>query len=125
MRLVQARSRLCGGSPCAIEGAHVLRPQASAAGNFRGMDLSAQWLDWMQWPAMGATALAAWLVGSDRERRRSAGFWMFLASNVMWILWGLHDGALALIALQIALAALNIRGVFKTEVKERVEGIAS
>jgi hypothetical protein len=30
-------------------------------------------------------------------------------------LWGWHDGAYALIALQLALAALNMRGVSKTE----------
>ncbi|MFC5498883.1 hypothetical protein ACFPOE_15145 [Caenimonas terrae] len=81
------------------------------------MDFSAQWLDWMQWPAMLATVLAAWLVGSDRERRRSAGFWVFLASNALWIVWGVHDGAMALIALQLALAALNLRGVFKAKAK--------
>lgn len=85
------------------------------------MDFSAQWMDWMQWPAMLATVLAAWLVGSDSEERRSAGFWMFLASNVLWILWGLHDGAIALIVLQLALAALNIRGVFKTEAKQQAQ----
>lgn len=79
------------------------------------MDFSADWLNFMQWPAMVATVLAAWLVGSDSESRRSSGFWMFLASNVLWVLWGLHDGAMALIALQVALATLNIRGVFKTE----------
>ena len=75
----------------------------------------AEWLDWIQWPAMLATVLAAWLVGSNDKRRRNIGFWVFLASNVLWIGWGLHDGAHALIALQISLAALNIRGVFKTE----------
>lgn len=85
------------------------------------MNFSADWMDWMQWPAMLATVLAAWLVGSDREGRRSAGFWVFLASNVLWILWGLHDGAMALIALQIALAALNIRGVFKTEAAQKAQ----
>ena len=79
----------------------------------------------MQWPAMLATVLAAWLVGSDSEERRSAGFWVFLTSNVLWILWGVHDGAFALIALQVALAALNIRGVFKTEAKQQAEGNAS
>jgi hypothetical protein len=79
------------------------------------MDFSADWIDAMQWPAMLATVLAAWLVGSDREARRTAGFWVFLASNALWIAWGLHDGAIALVALQLALAALNIRGVFKTE----------
>lgn len=78
-------------------------------------------MDWMQWPAMLATVLAAWLVGSDRERRRSVGFWVFLASNALWILWGLHDSAFALIALQVALAALNIRGVVKTEAKPKVD----
>ena len=85
----------------------------------RCMNFSADWLDWMQWPAMLATVLAAWLVGSDREARRSAGFWVFLASNGLWILWSLHDGAFALIALQLALAALNIRGVFKTEAAQK------
>ena len=85
------------------------------------MDFSAEWLDVMQWPAMLATVLAAWLVASDRETRRTAGFWVFLASNVLWILWGLHDGAMALIALQLSLAALNIRGVFKTEAAQKAE----
>jgi hypothetical protein len=85
------------------------------------MDFSADWIDAMQWPAMLATVLAAWLVGSDREARRTAGFWVFLASNALWIAWGLHDGAIALVALQLALAALNIRGVFKTEQAQKRE----
>lgn len=79
------------------------------------MDFTSEWLDLVQWPAMVATVLAAWLVGSNRQDRRNAGFWVFLASNVLWGLWGVHDGAYALIALQLALAALNIRGVSKTE----------
>ena len=79
------------------------------------MDFSAEWIGWVQWPAMAATVLAAWLVASRRENRRNIGFWVFLASNVLWILWGVHDGAIALIVLQVSLAALNIRGVFKTE----------
>jgi hypothetical protein len=79
------------------------------------MDFSSQWLDLLQWPAMLATVLAAWLVGSNAKRRRNWGFWVFLTSNVLWGLWGWHDGAIALIALQAALAALNIRGVAKTE----------
>jgi hypothetical protein len=79
------------------------------------MDFSAQWLDLLQWPAMVATVLAAWLVASNRQGRRNAGFWVFLASNLLWGLWGWHDGAYALIALQVALAVLNVRGVSKTE----------
>ena len=79
------------------------------------MDFSSEWLDLLQWPAMVATVLAAWLVASNRQGRRNAGFWVFLASNLLWGLWGLHDGAYALLALQVALAALNIRGVSKTE----------
>jgi hypothetical protein len=73
------------------------------------------WVDWLQWPAMAVTLLAAWLVGSRDRRRREIGFWVFLASNLLWIAWGWHDGAWALIALQVALAALNIRGIEKTE----------
>ena len=75
----------------------------------------ADWLDLVQWPAMVTTVLAAWLVGSTREERRKAGFWVFLASNALWIAWGLHDRAYALVALQVALAAMNIRGARKTE----------
>jgi hypothetical protein len=82
------------------------------------MDISSQWLDLMQWPAMLATVLAAWLVGSNSKPRRNIGFWVFLASNLLWAAWGWHDGAYALIALQFALAALNIRGVSKTETAE-------
>ncbi|MBA3771686.1 MAG: hypothetical protein H0X13_04130 [Ramlibacter sp.] len=79
------------------------------------MDFSSDWLDLLQWPAMLATVLAAWLVGSNSPMRRNIGFWVFLASNVLWVMWGWHDGAYALMALQVALAALNIRGVTKTE----------
>jgi hypothetical protein len=34
---------------------------------------------------------------------------------VLWIVWGWHDQAYALIALQLALAGLNIRGAYKNE----------
>ena len=73
------------------------------------------WLDLLQWPAMAVTVLAAWLVASRSPRRRTVGFWAFLVSNVLWVAWGWHDGAYALIVLQVALAALNIRGVFKND----------
>jgi len=73
------------------------------------------WLDAMQWPAMAVTVAAAWLVASSQERRRNLGFWIFLASNVLWITWGVHASAWALVVLQLALAAMNIRGAVKTE----------
>ncbi|MDQ6621120.1 MAG: hypothetical protein M3Z31_15735 [Pseudomonadota bacterium] len=72
-------------------------------------------LDLVQWPAMAVTVLAAWLVASLSKHRRTVGFWAFIVSNVLWIVWGWHDGAYALITLQVALAALNIRGVFKND----------
>jgi len=77
--------------------------------------MDAEWIDLLQWPAMAASLLAAWLVASNRQGRRNAGFWVFLASNVLWAVWGWHDGAWALITLQVALAALNVRGVRKTD----------
>jgi len=73
------------------------------------------WLDLIQWPAMAVTVLAAWLVASNSKRRRQVGFWTFLASNALWIVWGWHTDAYALMALQVCLAALNIRGVKKAE----------
>ena len=72
------------------------------------------WINLLQWPAMAVTMIAAWLIASKNESMRNSGFWVFLASNALWVAWGLHDGAFALVALQLGLAALNIRGAVKT-----------
>jgi hypothetical protein len=73
------------------------------------------YLDLLQWPAMAVTVIAAWLVASRLPYKRAAGFWCFLAGNVLWVAWGVHDRAWALIVLQFCLAALNARGVYKNE----------
>lgn len=72
-------------------------------------------IEHLQWPAMVITILAAWFIGSRSKRRRAIGFWLFLASNILWVIWGWHDGAYALIILQFALAAMNMRGAYKNE----------
>ena len=72
-------------------------------------------LDWLQWPAMVVTIAAAWLVASRSRRKRTAGFWVFLLSNVLWATWGWHSGAYALIVLQVFLAVTNARGVYKND----------
>ena len=73
------------------------------------------WVDAIQWPAMLVTVVAAWMVASQKKFKRNWGFWLFLLSNVLWIVWGCHDKAYALIALQVCLAVLNIRGAKKNE----------
>lgn len=72
-------------------------------------------IDWLQWPAMLVTVVAAWMVASQKKSRRNWGFWLFLLSNILWIAWGLHDAAYALIVLQVGLALLNIRGAVKNQ----------
>ena len=72
-------------------------------------------IELLQWPAMGASLLAAWLVGSRSAQRRLWGFIVFLVSNVMWVIWGWHDDAWALIVLNCCLAATNVRGIIKNE----------
>ena len=79
------------------------------------------YLDLLQWPAMVVTVAAAWLVASRSARKRKVGFWVFLSSNVLWTIWGWHDGAYALIALQVALAVMNIRGAYKNELAQQHE----
>jgi hypothetical protein len=73
------------------------------------------WLDAAQWPAMAVTLLAAWLVASRDKHRREAGFWIFIASNAMWVVWAWHTKAWALIALQAGLFAINVRGAVKND----------
>ena len=70
-------------------------------------------IDAIQWPAMVVTVIAAWLIASQRKFKRNWAFWLFLLSNVLWIVWGAHDRADALIFLQFCLALLNTRGAFK------------
>ena len=70
-------------------------------------------IDLVQWPAMMVTVAAAWYVASTRRERRSVGFWLFLLSNVLWVIWGIHARAYALIALQVCLAVMNVRGELK------------
>ena len=67
-------------------------------------------LSFLQWPAMMSSLVAAWLVASKSKSRRQHGFWWFMMSNVLWIGWGWHSQAYALIVLQLALGIMNIRG---------------
>ena len=69
----------------------------------------------MQWPAMAVTVAAAWLTGSSTKRSRKWGFWLFLVSNALWIVWGYHAQAWALIVLQVCLVLMNARGAKKNE----------
>lgn len=72
-------------------------------------------IDFLQWPAMVVTLCAAFLVGARRANRRIFGFYTFIFSNLLWIVWGVHDEAWALIALQAGLLAMNVRGIFRNE----------
>jgi len=62
---------------------------------------------------MLVTVGASWLVGSTHRHRRLIGFWAFLASNALWVAWGLHGAAPALVVLQVCLAVMNVRGMVK------------
>jgi hypothetical protein len=74
-----------------------------------------QIVDLIQWPAMVVTVAASWYVASTVKARRNVGFWLFIVSNVLWVVWGVHAHAYALIALQVCLAIMNVRGARKSE----------
>ena len=73
------------------------------------------YLSLLQWPAMLVNILSVWLLTFQNNRMRHAGFLLSLLSNILWIIWGWHAQAFAVITLQFALAALNVRGVRKTD----------
>lgn len=83
------------------------------------------YIDMVQWPAMAVTVLAAWLIGSQQPRRRMLGFWCFIFSNVLWVVWGTHANAWALVILQLCLGAMNLRGSKKNQASAEQERIAS
>jgi hypothetical protein len=76
------------------------------------------YLDLVQWPAMIVTVVAAWFVASRSASRRKLGFWLFLVSNVLWIMWGVHARAFALVTLQLCLAIMNVRGERRNSMDE-------
>ncbi|MGH8685668.1 MAG: hypothetical protein ACREUM_10005 [Nitrosospira sp.] len=71
----------------------------------------------LQWPAMVVNILSVWLLTSQSKDKRHWGFLLSLVSNLLWVIWGWHAQAFAVLGLQIALATLNLRGVRKTESK--------
>ena len=87
-------------------------PRAANGANHRSVE---QALDFVQWPAMLATLVAAYLVASQQRQQRRWGFWCFIASNVLWVVWGWHRDAPALILLQVGLFLLNLRGAEKND----------
>ena len=78
-------------------------------------DATMKLIELIQWPAMIVTVAASWYVASNAKGRRNFGFWLFLISNVLWVVWGIYAHAYALIVLQVCLAIMNIRGAKKTD----------
>lgn len=62
---------------------------------------------------MVITVLAAWFIGSQRAGRRMIAFWAFGLSNMLWVIWGVHAHAYALVVLELTLAVMNLRGFLK------------
>jgi hypothetical protein len=69
----------------------------------------------LEWPAMLVSLAAAWWMASRDKSKRILAFALLIAGNLMWIAWGWGDSAWALIALNVGLLALNVRGIVKNE----------
>jgi hypothetical protein len=69
----------------------------------------------LQWPAMAVTLVGTWYLASTAKHWRLLGFWASIIANALWVAWGVHDHAYAVIAMNVTLAALNVRGVCKAQ----------
>ena len=76
-------------------------------------------IEFLQWPAMAITGLAAWFMGSVRARRRVIAFWCFTIGNALWVIWGANHEAYGLITLEIILALMNMRGLKRNLAESR------
>ncbi len=72
-------------------------------------------LSMLQWPAMAISLAAAWWMGSRKPGKRIVAFVLLSIGNLLWIGWGWGEGGYALIALNVGLLALNVRGIMKNE----------
>lgn len=75
-------------------------------------------IDLLQWPALVLSIIGAWLVGGRRANQRLAGFLLFLASNVLWSLWGLGIAAWGVVITQAFFTWTSIRGI-RTNLNDR------
>ena len=64
---------------------------------------------------MAVSLVAAYWMGSKKADKRIVAFLMLSAGNLMWIAWGWGEDAFALIALNVGLLLLNVRGILKNE----------
>jgi hypothetical protein len=76
----------------------------------------------LEWPAMAISLAAAYLLASQKPEKRMWAFVLLIVGNLMWVAWGWGEEAWALIALNVGLMALNVRGIFKNE--HEAEGTA-
>ena len=74
-----------------------------------------EFFSYLEWPAMAVSLVSAWWMGSKKTEKRIFAFCLLIAGNLMWIAWGWDDEAWALIALNVGLMALNVRGIIKNE----------
>ena len=64
----------------------------------------------IQYPAAALTIVGYWCVGDKLEIIRKTGFVMGLFGNIVWILYGLFPVQYGLIATNVVIFALGIRG---------------
>jgi hypothetical protein len=67
----------------------------------------------LQWPAMVIALVGAWYVGHHHARGRFWGFWGFLVSNLLWVLWAVHDHAWGLLIMQGLFVITSVRGILQ------------
>lgn len=63
----------------------------------------------------GGRVLAGRVHPSQAAKR---GFWLFILSNGLWVAWGWQSHAPALVALQICLFVMNLRGLLKADASQ-------
>jgi hypothetical protein len=65
----------------------------------------------IQWTGALVALVGSFLVGCGDPRERFWGFWLFLFSNVLWILWARRHAAWGLLVMQLAFCVTSVRGI--------------
>jgi hypothetical protein len=71
-------------------------------------------LNALQWSAAIISVLGAWCVGARAADARRVGFALFLASNVLWLAYGLATRQWGIVLMQAAFTVTSIRGTITT-----------
>lgn len=85
---------------------------ASDTNRCKGAAMGIQAVSILQWVGCGLAVIGSFLIAL-RGKRPDVGFWLYLISNIVWIVYGDLTHAPGLITMQVVFLLTNALGIYR------------